>query len=103
MNSAGEGDATTGNCAVEADKHAYPPPNVDEVVPKVPADDGADPTSKKDEDVDKSVGEIETSPPPSPPSSPSHDVASPFKGIRELKSLLPSLLEDDWSLHFQGT
>ena len=103
MNTVGEGGATTGNSAVGADRLTYSPPNGDEVLPKGLADDGADSTSKKDDDVDKSVGEIETSPPPSPPPSPSHDVASPFKGIRELKSLLPSLLEDDWSLHFQGT
>ena len=39
---------------------------------------------------------------PSPSSTSSDSGVSPFKGLRELKSLLPSLLEDDWSLHFQG-
>ena len=44
--------------------------------------------------------EGDASHPPSP--SPSIDASSPFRGLRELKSLLPSLLEDDWSLHYQG-
>ena len=39
---------------------------------------------------------------PLTPSSSTDHSDSPFKGLRELKSLLPSLLEDDWSLHFQG-
>ena len=38
--------------------------------------------------------------PPSPGSP--GGAPSPFQGLRELKSLLPSLLEDDWSLHYQG-
>ena len=44
--------------------------------------------------------EGDASHPPSP--SPSIDASSPFRGLQELKSLLPSLLEDDWSLHYQG-